>query len=297
MSKFCKYCGKELEEGTVCTCTQTAQTEEAQNVSNMPVSDKSVEIKAHIKGFWSLFLAFLKRPVSVGANFVNRCDIKYALGIIGLQSVLVGLLVLSLVSKINSVVSNAAALAGSYSDTVEAQISGVMFSLPTVFFVTGISAFGIACLLAAVLMLFVKAFKGNTNYKYMLCASALNSMSILPFAVLGLIISLLMPLSVNLANLKNLANLISGMMMPFFLPIMISSFGITFGNYVMIKTIRGGSSINKEYLPYVLLVSGIVMSVAYLLVLKIAVPMCVPPMIKTALNAANSAGDILDSIF
>ena len=86
MAKFCKFCGQALEEGMVCSCVESmAQEGNAAENNN---------IKSKAKGFWSLFKSFIKNPVSVGARFVNDCDFKYALCIIGIQSILVALLVI-----------------------------------------------------------------------------------------------------------------------------------------------------------------------------------------------------------
>ena len=285
MAKFCKYCGKELEEGMICSCVENAEQEEK--------TIKNNDIKSHAKGFWALFKAFIKNPVSVGARFVNACDFKYALVLIGLQSILVALLVISLVGKFNSAIKNTIALAGSYAEAIESQVSGVMFSLPTVFIITAIATFAIASLLALILMLFIKLFKGNTTYKYMLCVSSINSFVLIPFILCGLIIGIIMPLNVDLNSLSHLSSLIT----PFILPIGIASIGMALGNYIMLNIIYAGSDVNKENLPYIMFLTGIVMSIAFLLVFKIVMPMCLPSAIKAGMDAAGSVGDIFESLF
>lgn len=285
MAKFCKHCGKELEEGMTCTCVASTIPEETTTVT------ANTDVKAYAKGFWSLFKSFVKNPVTTGAQFVNSCNIKSALMIIGIQSVLVALLVISLVGKINSVFKDALSLAGSFSDYLS--LSGILFSLPTVFILTAISTFAIACLMALVLMLFVKLFKGNTTYQYMLCLSSINSLTLLPFIACGLLLSIIMPLNINLSSLSNLGSFIS----PLILPVAIASLGITLGNYIMLNIIHAGSDSNKEVLPYVLFLTGIVMSVAFLLVCKIVMPMCLPSLFKEGLSSLGSLEDLLDSLF
>lgn len=291
MAKFCKYCGKELEEGMTCSCVENKAPEET--VSNTNVNIPSTEgkkitsndVKSFAKGFWEFFKAFIKNPVSVGARFVNSCDFKNALGLIGLQSIIVAFLVISLVSKYNSVLKKTASLAGgAYTGAVKAQMSAAMFSIPTVFIITAIVTFAVASLIALVLMLFVKLFKGNTTYKYMLCVSAMNSFVIIPFALLGLILALIMPLSLNLDSITNA----SGIIAPFVLPVVVATLGTALGNYIMINIIYAGSNVNKEMLPYIMFFTGIVMSIAFIFIMKIVMPMCLPPAIGTASNALES---------
>ena len=280
MAKFCKFCGKELEEGMVCSCVEnTAQGEN---------TGKNNDIKSQAKGFWSLFKAFVKNPVSVGARFVNDCDFKYALCIIGVQSILVALLVMSLVGKYNSAIKDTIALAGSYSGMIESRVSGFLFSLPTVFVITAITTFAMACILALVLMLVVKMFKGNTTYKYMLCVSAVNSMVLIPFILCGLILSIIIPLDINVRSLNSLKSLISA----FVLPVGISSVGIMLGNYVMLNIIYAGSKVNKELLPYIMFLTSVIMAIVFVLIFKIVMPMCLPSSIKATMDAASSAGNL-----
>lgn len=285
MAKFCRYCGKELEEGMVCSCAQNATQEESTMANN--------KIKAYAKQFWILIKAFIKKPISVGANFVNACDFKYALSIMGLQSILVALIAMSLVGKFNSAIKNAVELSGSYASAVGSQASGVMFSLPTVFAATAISTFAIACLLALGLTMFIKLFKGNTTYKYMLCVSSVNSLTLIPFALFGLIVSILMPLNINLSNLSSLSSFIN----PFILPVGVAAIGMTLGNYIMLNIIYAGSDVKKEYLPYIMFLTGIVMSIALLLVFKIAMPMCLPSAIRSGMDAAGAVGNIFEALF
>ena len=204
MAKFCKYCGTPLEEGQVCACQSAPAPAEAQ----APAPEKQ-DVKAYATGFWAMFKSFFKKPVTTGKAFVNACDFKYALIIIAVQAVLVGLLVMSLVGKYNTALKSVISMTGSYSAMMEAQVMGVMFSLPTVFLVSAISAFAVSCIIPAVIMLFIKIFKGNTNYKYMLCVSALNSLVLIPFAVVAILISLITPLNVNFNNMDSAKSMLN----------------------------------------------------------------------------------------
>lgn len=295
MAKFCKYCGKELEEGEVCTCGGAAAQTEAVSGGK--------DVKGYAAGMWGFFKEFVKKPVSAGMEFVHACDMRSALIIIGVQAVLVAFLVMSLTGKFNGAIKNLIALTGSVEDLVGASglgegigatvLSGIFFSLPTVFITTLITAFAVACLLALVLFGFIKLFKGNTSYTYMLSVSAVNSLVLIPFTLLGLIVSLIMPLNLGLSTISNLSSIIT----PFIFPVGIACLGIALGKYVMMQIVPGGSDLNKERLPYVVFLTGVVMAVAFLFIFKIAASMCLPSLIKMGADSLGAAGDILESLF
>lgn len=287
MSKFCKYCGKELEDGEICSCggEKAVQTESASETKN---------IKSQMKGIWTLFKAFIKKPVSVGTQFVNDCNVKQALGIIGVQSLLVALLVMSLAGKYNSAIKNLASLA-SGGNSAETTVSSYVFSLPTVFIITAVAAFAIACLLAAVLMLIIKIFKGNTRYDYMVCVSSINSLALIPFIVCGLLVSLAVPMNLNLnlndltGALSGISSVIGGFFKSLILPISIASIGIMLGSYIVVNIISGGSDVNREVLPYIVFLESIVMAIIWMFMLKAVTPMCLPPAINETINEMHSA--------
>ncbi len=284
MAKFCKFCGTPLEEGQVCAC-QSAPAEE--------YAPENQGAKDYATGLLSMFKAFVKRPVTTGKAFVNSCDFKSALIILGIQALLVGILVLSLVGKYNTTLKNVISMTGSYSDVMEAQVMGVMFSMPTVFIVSAIATFTVACIIPAVIMLFIKIFKGNTNYKYMLCVSALNSLVLIPFILVAIIVSIITPLNVNFDSMESAKSFLN----PIIYPVVIATVGLALGNFVMISVIPGGSGIDRDYLPYVMFFTGIVMAVATYIVFKSAVSMCLPPAIESGLNSLESAGSMMDSLF
>ena len=282
MAKFCKYCGKELEEGMVCSCSE----------SQMNVENVTNESKSQAKSFWGLFTSFIKKPVSIGAEFVNSCNYKYAFILIAIHSVLIGLLMVSLTGKINSAIKDAMFLMGG-GDYDSITLAGYTFPRLKIFFVAAIVCFGIACLIALVLMLFVKMFKGNTTYKYMICVSSLNSLVLIPFVLCAAVISFLMPFDIDIRSAGSVFSIFS----PFVFPISIACVGMTLGNYIMLSVVYAGSDVNKEYIPYVLFFTGIVMSIAFYLVFKVAAPMCLPTAVRDTLDATRSSVNMLESIF
>lgn len=286
MSKFCKYCGKELEDGMTCSCTGANQNE---------------VIKEKRDGFLALFGKFVKSPVSVGASFVNNGNLKSAISLITVQSILVGLLVISLLNKYNSALKSMVLADEGFDTYVLSMLSTVTFPLSTAFFVSAISAFAIACMVAFALMLVVKLFRGNTSYKYMLCVSAINSLTLIPFVALGLLISLVMPLNFDLEYLENSFD-IGSVINPIITPIVISCLGMGLANYITLTVLHGGSVVDKNKEPYIMFFTGILMGIATYFVYKIAIPMCLPSAFKTAYDALSNGGieafeDVINNIF
>ena len=78
MAKFCKNCGKMLEDGAVCDCTAVNEVPAAEPVqapvtpapAAAPVAPKE-GIGTYFKKIWALFVALIKKPVSTASAFVN----------------------------------------------------------------------------------------------------------------------------------------------------------------------------------------------------------------------------------
>lgn len=314
MAKFCRYCGKQLEEGTECTCTQKSvvanqpDTEEvvnnpqpeviAQPAANNYQAEKGFDFQPYIKGLWDLFKAFVKKPVSVGAKFINKCDFKYALYIIILQSVLTALFAISIAGKFNSVIKRAAGavggiMGGTFEGALEANIAATLFPIPSIFIITFISSFIMALLLALVMMMFIKMLKANTNYKYMICASSINSLVIIPFVLAGIVLSLIMPLNVDVRSMSS----VSGIANPVIIPLCVSCLGLTLGNFIILSSAYGGCSADKDKMPYVMFFTGIVMAIVFMIIVKTVTPMCMPSGVNAALNGINSYSNSIGSLF
>lgn len=277
MAKFCKFCGKELEEGAVCSCAAAQpapQAEPSPAADAAPQNATAQQAKGMVSNFWSLFTSFVKAPVTVGKAFVSACNSKYAFIIMGIQAILLGLLFTSFAGKYNSLIKSTMYAAGGFVDSfsatasaaMQAQTQGLMFPLVTVFFVTAIVSFALACALAAILMLFIKIFKGNTTYQYMACASAVNSLTLIPFTLVALLLSLI----VSGTGLIYVA--------------VIASIGSTLGYFITLNVLSAGSDITENKAPYVLFLSIILLSVVTYFVVKFAFPMCLPQTVKTALE-------------
>ena len=65
----------------------------------------------------------------------------------------------------------------------------------------------------------------------------------------------------------------------------------------MLNIIYAGSEVNKEMLPYIMFLTGIVMAIAFYVIFKFVAPMCLPSSVREAMDAANSAKDSFDSLY
>ena len=64
------------------------------------------------------------------------------------------------------------------------------------------------------------------------------------------------------------------------------------GNYIMLNIIYAGSKVNKEFLPYIMFLTSVIMAIVFVLIFKIVMPMCLPSSIKATMDAASSAGNL-----
>ncbi|MBR2878956.1 MAG: hypothetical protein IKB92_07640 [Clostridia bacterium] len=299
MAKFCKNCGKMLEDGAVCDCTQVAPATpeapaaptaepapvyvapEAPATPAAPAAPKN-GIGTYFKKIWDLFVALVKKPVTTASAFVNSCDHKTALGLIAINAIAVGLLLVSFAGEFNNLIEETA---GRLVD-----VDDKLFPSFKIFFVGAIGTFGIGALLPAVLMMFTKIFKKDTNYKYMLCASGVNSLAVTPFVLAGFLISLLFGIDPDASSSREA---ISMMMWALYIPLIISTIGNTLGSYITMKSLRAGSSLTEDNTPYVMFFTGLVMGIALAIVIYIAFPMCMPEYFEDA-SMFDLIGDLID---
>ncbi len=279
MAKFCKYCGKQLEDGEACSCGGASDT-----------------VKKQAKGIWYNFSEFVKNPVSAGTEFVQQRNIRNSLIIIGVYACLLALFVVSILGKYNDFIKNVFMTRNSMMESSiyeQAQtnvlITSISFPLTTAFFVIAITIFAVKCILPLALMLGIKLFKGETDYAYMLCVSGVKSLTLAPFFVLAVIISFFMPVNITFAALEDIS-LLSSLIPPFVVPIFIAVLGKALSNYIALSVIHGGSSVSKDKIPYVMFIAGILMAIVTVIAIRITFPMTLPTVFKQLYNAFQSGG-------
>ena len=306
MAKFCGNCGSPLEEGSICSCQQQTTQDQEQRIPEQQQQhtqqQQYVQIMApappnafviYLKKMWTLIIALVKSPAKVGTQFVGSADYKMALGLIGVQSLAAVFLFLSFAGKFNSAIVAVNNLAtskayGTGTSGVRVSLGGfsdIKFPMFTVFVVVGIITFGLACLMAGVIMLIINIFKGNTDYKHLLCVSAIISIMSTPFLLAAFFMSLLMPMDIAKSITSgNVPLIYSSFIFPFLYPLLIALAGNIIGWFTALKVIKGGSDIDDNKTIYVLFLSAIVMIIATYLTIKVGGPMCLPSTIREGLS-------------
>lgn len=248
MAKFCVYCGKALEEGQVCDCqpvgkgpdipvlNPTFQSNQQYEQQFQVVKEKS---SAYLKQLAGVFLSVLKQPADTIKGFAGSGNIAIAFGLIVIQAILVGLFGLACAIKINN----------NFFDDLDMAVS-----LVVAFFVTALVSFCASCLLAGILLLLVKVFKGQTDIKKMLCVVSVRSIALIPLIVLSVVVVLIYwqggYLLFSGAEILGLAFLIQGL--------------------------KGATVLDDNKAPYVLFLSFLVFSIAYAIIVRLIYKVYLP---------------------
>ena len=122
---FCNYCGKQLADGEVCSCT-TAAAAAPQPAAPQPVPQpvpqptpqpapagayyppttpapkSSFYFGGIMKDCWNLFLNLFKKPVTAVSEFIQNGTRNHAFIMIGLQAIVVTLLLVILACQHNA---------------------------------------------------------------------------------------------------------------------------------------------------------------------------------------------------
>lgn len=332
---FCKYCGKQLADGEVCSCTAAAPQAAPQPAPQAeyqaaPQPAPQVEYQAApqpgpgatyyappapqapnafgtaMKAVWQLFLNLFKKPVSATGEFLRNGDLLPTYIIIGIQAILVSILGALLAGKVNGIFRTATSLAGGAANQLGAMagmgnVSGangmgnmmaaqvaqqITYSIPLVLFIGLIATAGMAFILPGIMMLVVKMFKGQTDYKSMLKLSAVNSLVCIPFVLLGVIVSFFF--SVNIVSLASGGNVLGSLLSAFLVPPAIAMVGCVFGNFLMSSVLPQSATLNQDSVPYTMFISSVITFAAfYLITFVVAIPLCTPAALKAAGNIMN----------
>nr|WP_296489017.1 hypothetical protein [uncultured Acetatifactor sp.] len=203
---FCEFCGKELQEGEVCSCrAATAQAPETATQS----TDKSTAVESAtqappvppvqpapaasgegsapqpsvtitlpdkdaltsgLKKILSTTLAVLKQPATEGRKFVEKGDKIAAIGIIAVQTLFSCLFSIIMVSRVNLALD----LEKSY------KFSGLKAFFLTLLFSLIFSGIMLLLLWGAAIIM-----KVSTNLEQILSLTAVRSIGLLPMIILG----------------------------------------------------------------------------------------------------------------
>ena len=140
---FCRFCGKEINEGETCTC-EGAQAEAAKAAAGSGASAAGAQAADALKDAAKVgsevagkagvtCLEILKKPVTEGAKFVDGTNYITAIGVIVLQSLLTAVFTLLLGLKYNGMIEKAGGgwfdLSSMKLNLVKAFFLAIIFSL------------------------------------------------------------------------------------------------------------------------------------------------------------------------
>ena len=219
---FCKYCGKELQDGEVCTCQESvaaSQAAPAQEAAPTPQATPAPEaasapqsapaggtsgvgaqvpsidtekllgsVKEAVKGFLNVFA----KPATAGREFVANTGLATSLFIIIVQVLLSSFFALILAARINSMVRKTIGFAASFlgMGTKVTVISGAKAFFLTLLF--SILASGLLLVLFLLASLILKA---QASWKQLVALVAVRSVAIAPFILLSWFIVLINPVA------------------------------------------------------------------------------------------------------
>lgn len=211
---FCKFCGRQLQEGEVCNC-QAANAQPVNNAAPVqpnpapgqpypgqpnpgqpnpgqpaggtPVQPSvtitlpnKAEVSNVVNKIISTIMGVLKHPSTESKAFVAGGDRNTALGIIILQALISSIFSLCVIGKINSLLGFGGSLTSSYK-----------FSGLTAFFVTLLFSLVFSVIMVALFYLAAIILKLATNLNQVLCVVAVRSVALLPIIVLACIFFLI----------------------------------------------------------------------------------------------------------
>lgn len=207
MARFCTRCGKPLEEGEVCSCTQeaaapqqqtaqaaapqqqTAQTapqqQTAQSAGYVPNEQQFQQTQQAVKGFLAklanTFLEMLLHPVTVGKNIIQAGEFGVGIGMFVLQGIFSALFAAIIMSNTFGKLFKAM----SYFDD-ETELSYVK-----IFFVTLIFSMVLSFIFALLLWVGNLIIKNKVSYQQMIVAASARSCVVIVATIIAIIVGLM----------------------------------------------------------------------------------------------------------
>lgn len=169
MDKYCSYCGRELNEGEICSC------------ANYQINEEQTQKKGLFLSIsWKLFKDTFKNPTKTINGFVKNKDYKLGIFFIILSSILISIIRVMRISHI-SYLNN---VFGFYFST-----KSFIYLFLNVVFQLGIFAlFGLYIILFTSIILSQKI-----DYKKSLSVVGVQGITLIPFLIVGILISFFYP--------------------------------------------------------------------------------------------------------
>ncbi len=201
---FCKYCGKELEDGEVCNCRQNAQTPPeggadapetastasagASSVSGTvaafaEAAKQSAAVEQGKKAAMNIFsqaMPLLKAPATNAASFIGKEDVFSSGILMALHGLCSSIFAAIFIGKINSLIG----IGGSFMESLK--LSGVGG-----FFQTWAYSLILAVAFAGICLGLTKLMKGQLNFKQALGVAAMRSVISIPVVLVSCLLLLI----------------------------------------------------------------------------------------------------------
>ena len=217
---FCKFCGKELQDGEVCGCAgsqqaaaaQAQQTSGAAQAATDQISGQVNAGQADAAGAqgtqfntaqmqqkaneymqqgmeaagnaWKNLLGIFKSPAQEGRAYVAESDMTVSLILIVLQAVIAGLFGLICTTRINAAFSGIT----SYFSSNKYQVSNAKG-----FFVTLIFSVVLSAVFALIFFAAGKIVKADIDYKKAFAITSVRSAAVIPFMLAGCVLLFVNP--------------------------------------------------------------------------------------------------------
>lgn len=206
---FCKFCGKELKEGEICSCQESAsaangstpaapvpdpvpapapapdpaQSSKASSGPSVTVTLPSKDaVNAAAKNVFSSILNVLVHPSTGGSAFVQGGNKIVALMIMGLHAILSSIFALTLILKINSLIS-----------LIPYGADALKFSGLKAFFVTLLFSIIFSVLLSAIFFVATKITKMSASLDQVLALASVRSIAAIPLCILAIVLGFINP--------------------------------------------------------------------------------------------------------
>lgn len=221
---FCKYCGKELKDGEVCSCRTTAAGSSEAGAAAQPAAGAAAQpaagaaaqqaagaaaqptagaaqtaaaaaaaprvdtekIASTAKKVGGMYLKIWAKPATVGKEMMASVDLIHGLCLVAVQALLSSIFSLCIVGKINSAFSDYTSLLGGYGDKFK--VSGAK-----AFFLTLLLSILFSVIWGLVFGLIGLISKAKMGLGQILALMAARSVIIAPLTVLSCIVLLFNP--------------------------------------------------------------------------------------------------------
>ena len=124
---FCRYCGRKLEDGEVCTCQQAQQNQAQAPQQAAPQPGAAPVVSAQGKQVMDALLkdlvGLVKAPATTAPGYVRRGDVTVSVIFLLLQGICSAIFALFCIGKINSLI----ALGGSMTQNIKFSGVGAFF--------------------------------------------------------------------------------------------------------------------------------------------------------------------------